>query len=346
MTPRRIAAALLVVGKNEILDKGEVPRPLSPGAAAFEASARAFLARFRPRFVAVEATVFNRRVGYAGTADFVAGIGPVTVIGDYKSGRSVHDEVAMQLAALAHGEEIVTPDGRRHPVPVVDGGGGGPRATGGLRRQAGQDRRATVAGVPGARGRMARAPARDRVGGPGRRGTGGARRGARKDGPGGERITARSSVRHGGGGAPAHGAFRIVQGPGVPARPSRAGTGTAGASRRDGAAGRWSFCHLGRRITARIDQSRLELVADRPSLGRPAARREASAPPTRGGLLPRRLAVDRLEQQRHLDQVPPRGVEDSSASRPRIRSDRMPDRVFAGIQDKSRYVLAIVPSLL
>jgi hypothetical protein len=125
--PQRIAGKAASIGDEvhnflESLARSETPKPLSFDASGFEASARAFLARFQPRFVSVEASIFNRQLGYAGTADFIAGIGQLTVIGDYKSGKSVHDQVGMQLAALARGEEIVIPDGRRRPVPVVDGG--------------------------------------------------------------------------------------------------------------------------------------------------------------------------------------------------------------------------------
>jgi len=106
----------------EARSKGETAPELTQEAAAFAPAAGDFLATLAPRWLAAEATCFNRRVGYAGTADFLAGIGLLTVVGDYKTGREAHTAVALQLAALAHAEELVLPDGTRRPMPGVDCG--------------------------------------------------------------------------------------------------------------------------------------------------------------------------------------------------------------------------------
>lgn len=106
----------------EARSKGEAPPDLTEEAAAFVPAASDFLLALRPRWLAAEATCFNRAIGYAGTADLFAGIGSLTLVGDYKTGREAHTSVALQLAALAHAEEMVLPDGTRRPVPAVDCG--------------------------------------------------------------------------------------------------------------------------------------------------------------------------------------------------------------------------------
>src|SRR5205823_2346133 len=66
-----------------------------------------FLDEWKPRYEMTEATLYNRRYGYAGTCDFIAhmdGLG--LVLGDYKTGKGVYGEVALQLAAYRHAEFI------------------------------------------------------------------------------------------------------------------------------------------------------------------------------------------------------------------------------------------------
>lgn len=99
-----------------------------------------FLAEWKPRFEMTEATVYNRRWGYAGTLDFLAYLdinhlvgqeclpgwlngdvpdGEALVLGDYKTGKGVYGEVACQLSAYRHAEFIGLPDGTEHPMPQV-----------------------------------------------------------------------------------------------------------------------------------------------------------------------------------------------------------------------------------
>lgn len=86
-----------------------------------------FLEEYRPRFLATEATVFNRPQAYAGTLDAVMTlpIGGVdrTVIVDYKSGNKVYPEVGMQLAAYSRAEFVASPDGITEvPMPAAEVG--------------------------------------------------------------------------------------------------------------------------------------------------------------------------------------------------------------------------------
>jgi hypothetical protein len=82
-----------------------------------------FLADWEPEYEMTEATVYNREYGYAGTCDFLARIRRQQlglVLGDYKTGKGVYGEVAMQLAAYRHAEFVGLPDGTEHPMPTVD----------------------------------------------------------------------------------------------------------------------------------------------------------------------------------------------------------------------------------
>lgn len=81
-----------------------------------------FLDDWHPTYEASEATVYNRRYGYAGTLDFIARIpGRGLVLGDYKTGKGVYGEVALQLAAYRFAEFVGLPNGDEVPVPDVDG---------------------------------------------------------------------------------------------------------------------------------------------------------------------------------------------------------------------------------
>lgn len=88
-----------------------------------------FVADFSPTFLRAEATCFGfvdgtpGELGYAGTADFIATINGLTVIGDYKTGRSIHTEAALQLSALAH-SRFITNDDHTELSPMMDVDGG------------------------------------------------------------------------------------------------------------------------------------------------------------------------------------------------------------------------------
>jgi hypothetical protein len=81
---------------------------------------------FRPVYLATEATVYSRTGVYAGTGDAFLSV-PIKRVEtalcvDYKSGRAIYPEVAVQTSAYAHGEFIGGADGvTEFPVPAVDG---------------------------------------------------------------------------------------------------------------------------------------------------------------------------------------------------------------------------------
>lgn len=80
-----------------------------------------FMMDKRPEFIASEVTIWSRMWDYAGTADAIARIGELNWLIDYKTGKSLHDEVGLQLSALAHGDFIITPEGKELPMPEIYG---------------------------------------------------------------------------------------------------------------------------------------------------------------------------------------------------------------------------------
>lgn len=78
-----------------------------------------WISRKRPLWAAAEATVVNTSLGYAGTLDAIVELdGQLTMV-DYKTGRSVWPDAALQLAAYAHAEWLILPSGEAVPMPVV-----------------------------------------------------------------------------------------------------------------------------------------------------------------------------------------------------------------------------------
>ena len=79
-----------------------------------------FLMEKRPKFLFSEVTIWNRTHNYAGTADSILFLEDKVWLTDYKTGKSLHSEVGLQLSALAHGEFIITPEGEEIEMPVID----------------------------------------------------------------------------------------------------------------------------------------------------------------------------------------------------------------------------------
>lgn len=112
----------------ERLARGEDPGRIHPDLAPYLAIFRDFEAKYHPKFLFLEETIWSETHGYAGSFDFIAELtdpetGEVgTFIGDWKTTRSgVHAEVALQMTAYSRADYIVTPDGKKEPIPHLDG---------------------------------------------------------------------------------------------------------------------------------------------------------------------------------------------------------------------------------
>lgn len=105
----------------EILAQGKPwpdwPLPIRPHMERF----REFVGRFQPKWLASEATVYNRTQAYAGTLDAIVELADKKLILDVKTGKAIYPEVALQLAAYRHAEFIGLPDGNEEAMPTVDG---------------------------------------------------------------------------------------------------------------------------------------------------------------------------------------------------------------------------------
>jgi hypothetical protein len=96
-------------------------RSLPPGVPPVVVSGIAeFWLTFNPQVIACEQTVWNSTIGYAGSFDLIAVINGKTTLIDLKTGAGVYGSTALQLAAYAKGEEIITNDGTTTPMPVVE----------------------------------------------------------------------------------------------------------------------------------------------------------------------------------------------------------------------------------
>lgn len=110
------------------LDK---PRPDPPLLVApFVRSFRSFLEVMRPRIELAEAVVYSRTETYAGRTDvwLWINIAPVgmpddwrLVVVDYKTGKAIYPDVALQLTAYARAEFVGLPDGSELPIGVPGG---------------------------------------------------------------------------------------------------------------------------------------------------------------------------------------------------------------------------------
>jgi hypothetical protein len=82
-----------------------------------------WLADFSPVFELCEATVCNPARGYAGTLDAIASVPSLgqTLVIDYKTGKGIYAETALQLAAYRHATEVWMPAGGKAPMPATDG---------------------------------------------------------------------------------------------------------------------------------------------------------------------------------------------------------------------------------
>lgn len=94
-----------------------------------------FLAKVNPELVGAEDVAWSDTHGYAGSFDVMFRIwldaegnptpdrsgDPVLLIGDWKTSKDTYASVALQMAAYAHADRIISPDGTSRPMPTFDG---------------------------------------------------------------------------------------------------------------------------------------------------------------------------------------------------------------------------------
>jgi hypothetical protein len=122
---QRDSAAVRGTGVHDLLEQLALGQsPTIPGYAQPYVDA---WQRWRDRFgvepVATEATVYDRRRGYAGTLDLIADAGDLgRILVDYKTSKDVYSEATLQLTAYRWAEFVGMPDGRtEEPMPEVTG---------------------------------------------------------------------------------------------------------------------------------------------------------------------------------------------------------------------------------
>lgn len=95
----------------------EWPKLVAPSMRQFEL----FLDAYQPTFEMTEASVYSRRYEMAGTLDAICVIDGQRLLLDYKTGKGVYGEVAMQLAGYRYMDFVGMPNGDEIPMPEVDG---------------------------------------------------------------------------------------------------------------------------------------------------------------------------------------------------------------------------------
>lgn len=101
--------------------KGQSMPAYTPEAAPYIHSFLMFAEDHKPKFLYNEATIYNRELNYAGTCDWLGTLDgrPALTLGDWKSGKAIYPDVALQLTAYAHGE-FIDVDGEEVPLPEIE----------------------------------------------------------------------------------------------------------------------------------------------------------------------------------------------------------------------------------
>jgi hypothetical protein len=121
----------------ERMIRGEVVRRVRPDLEPYRRAFEEFLAEVNPELIRAEDVAWSDAHNYAGSFDAILRVWlmpdntadptrkrgePVDLIVDYKTSKGLHAEVALQLAAYANADRLISPDGRSEPFPEVHGG--------------------------------------------------------------------------------------------------------------------------------------------------------------------------------------------------------------------------------
>jgi hypothetical protein len=99
--------------------KGEAHNP-AEGTRSYVNQLIQFLMDNDVQFLENEVTLWSRTHSYAGTADAIARISGQVYLLDFKTGKRVYEEVALQLSALAGADFIIRADGSEAEIPALE----------------------------------------------------------------------------------------------------------------------------------------------------------------------------------------------------------------------------------
>lgn len=120
----------------ERMIRAEDPGAVAPDLVPYRDNFAEFLAAVNPELIRAEDVVWSDKHEYAGSFDAILRVWlgengkptpdrsgePVVLIVDWKTSKAVYPEVALQLAAYAHGDRVIDAEGNSEPMPAVDGG--------------------------------------------------------------------------------------------------------------------------------------------------------------------------------------------------------------------------------
>jgi len=106
---------------------------VSPDMRPYQRNFAAFLDAVQPELVRAEDVAWSDTHRYAGSFDGILRLrldeygkpdpqgDPALVIADWKTGKNTYPDVALQMAAYAHADKVIAPDGSEAPMPKFDG---------------------------------------------------------------------------------------------------------------------------------------------------------------------------------------------------------------------------------
>lgn len=106
----------------ERMIRGETVRRADPDLEPYRRHFADFLDKVQPELLGAEDVAWSDTHDYAGSFDALLLIGYETVICDWKTSKDAYPSVALQLAAYAHADYVITPDGEQHDMPSIDAG--------------------------------------------------------------------------------------------------------------------------------------------------------------------------------------------------------------------------------
>ena len=113
-TVHSLAEAVLLGGEIDETD-------MAPAILGRLNAIRTFVRDTQPKLIETECNVYSEKHLFAGTCDLIAEIGGQTLMVDWKTGKGIYPESALQLSAYRHADFILTkdPEPLRLPMPAI-----------------------------------------------------------------------------------------------------------------------------------------------------------------------------------------------------------------------------------